>query len=154
MSTRSVGSATEAVATQTGNTPNVPRARIRAAPDIGRHFSFYSVVSFSNSGDILQSMTQLRIIEITDDKPIKKWGVLLMGARKAEAIESIKREEVTQETVFYFELAGKKYLVFYMEGAMKPADMEMPINQEHRTIMRSIRTPNFAEGTILYDLRA
>ncbi len=75
-----------------------------------------------------------------------------MGKRNAEAVESLKREKVIQETVFILELNNKKYLAFYMEGEMLHGDPDLPINQEHRRILRSVRE-SFVDAELLYNLQ-
>lgn len=96
-------------------------------------------------------MRELSLIEINDDKAIKEWGRELMGTYYADAIESIKREKVIDECVFYLELDGKKYLAFYMEGEMLPADMTMEVNKKHREVMLAIRKRR-VDGELLYAL--
>lgn len=96
---------------------------------------------------------EFSLIEINDDKPIKEWAAELMGAFHKDAIESIRRENVSVEDVFYVELDGKKYLAFCMEGEMLPADMSMTVNQKHRAVMKAIRVKR-TDGQLLYSLRA
>lgn len=90
--------------------------------------------------------------EITDDKPVKQWARELMGTRHEEAVESIKRENVSEEQVFSLELNGKKYLAFYMVGEMLPADMSMEVNQKHKEVMNLVSVQNI-EGELLYSLK-
>lgn len=94
---------------------------------------------------------ELTLIEISDDVAIRAWAKELMTTRKREAIESIEVEKVEKEIVFIIEIDQKKFLAFYMEGEMLPADINMPINQEHRKILKSIRT-RAIDAELLYEL--
>lgn len=74
-----------------------------------------------------------------------------MGAMHEEAIESIKREGISEEQVFYLELDGKKYLAFYMVGDMLPADMTMEVNKKHKEVLNAISVKN-TEAELLYSM--
>lgn len=74
-----------------------------------------------------------------------------MSDRKEEAIESLRREGVVSETVFIFEWDGKKFLAGFSEGEMKPADLDMEVNQEHRAVLKSIIQKK-TSAEILYNL--
>lgn len=94
---------------------------------------------------------ELVIVEINNEVPIKEWGKLLMGEWHMEALASIKHEEVTKENVFYFEIEGRKYLGFYVEGEQKPADLSMLVNREHQKVMRDIKIRRI-NSEMLYSL--
>ncbi len=93
------------------------------------------------------------IIEVKDDAAIKEWGAILSGPRHEEARDAIRGECVDTEIVGYFELEGKKYLAFFMDGEINTPDYTVPINKEHRDILRSVFVKK-TQGEVLYDLRA
>lgn len=97
-------------------------------------------------------MKEFTLIEISDDKPIIEWASQLMGEFNKDALESIRRENLTEETVFLVEIDAKKYLAFFTEGEnIQPSDQTMEVNQKHRAILRSIRTRRI-DGSLLYSL--
>jgi hypothetical protein len=95
---------------------------------------------------------ELTLFEINDDRPIKEWARELMGKHHHEAEKTLAEEDVIQETVFYLELEGKKYLAFYMEGTnFKPSNPDKEINRKHKEILQSIKVGRF-DAELLYDL--
>lgn len=90
-------------------------------------------------------------MEINSEKPVKKWAKEVMGKRYEEALASIEQEKVTQETVFYFELYGRKFLAFYIEGDALPPDMTMQINRDHRNVMDQIKIKKI-KGKLIYSI--
>jgi hypothetical protein len=105
---------------------------------------------------------QLTLLEITDEKPMKEWAEKLMGERHQEAVDSLDFEGVSQETVFYISLEGKKYIAFYSEGeVIGPSDRTKKINQDHLAVMKSILVrkngenspPERVIGELLYNVK-
>jgi len=96
---------------------------------------------------------ELTLIEIKDDKPFKEWATQIMSTRRQEAIDSLEYEGVDQETVFFIELEGRKYLAFYLEGErLDPSDKTVQINKDHRAVMDAIRIRR-KDGELLYNLQ-
>ena len=96
---------------------------------------------------------EFTLIEISDDKPMIEWGSKLMSEFNEDAIESIKRENITEETVFLIDLDGKKYMAFFTEGEnIQPSDQTMEVNQKHRAILKEIRIRRI-DGSLLYSLK-
>ena len=95
---------------------------------------------------------QLTLIEINDEKPIKEWASILMGERNAEARATLEAEGVTTESCFYFDIDGKKYLAFYMEGdQIITGNQDVPINKEHQEIIQRIKIRR-KSADLLYSL--
>lgn len=95
---------------------------------------------------------ELTLIEISDEKPIRKWAQQLMTTRYHEALDSLDFEGVVQESVFLITLNDKKYLAFYMQGdVMGPSDKTKQINKDHVAILKSIRIVR-TDAELLYDL--
>ena len=95
---------------------------------------------------------ELTLIEISDDSPIKEWATILMGERNAEARATLEAEGVIAESCFYFDIDGKKYLAFYMEGdQIIPGNKDIPINKKHQEVIQSIKLRR-KDATLLYSL--
>ena len=98
-------------------------------------------------------MKKFVVIEVTDQEPMRQWGKELMSTRHAEALASLVPEGVDRETVATFELDGKKYLACFMDGEMRPADMDMQVNKDHQEVKKACGFKDRVEGEVLYDLR-
>lgn len=83
----------------------------------------------------------------------KQWCTLLMTSRKQEALDSFKYENVASEECHLFEVEGKHYLlgVAEFDGEHKEANMDLPINQEHKAMKKEC-LENVLEGEELFNL--
>lgn len=105
-------------------------------------------------------MFDLVIHEIKKEEidSLKKWGDLLSGRRRDEALATLRNEGVQEEILATFELEGKHYL-FGLELRNQNhwnADLaKFPINREHQQIMaRAIKKSKIAVPQVIYVLEA
>jgi hypothetical protein len=104
----------------------------------------------------------MRDIVVTEANPealpqARKWGQSLMGERRVEAVESLRREKVQRESAFVVVLENKPYLIHLSdaEGDVLPADMSMPVNIEHKRVNRLVMKPETrVKAELLYDISA
>ena len=85
------------------------------------------------------------------------WGGELMGARLAEAKDSLKREKVQRESAFLFYIEDQPYLAYLSESVETPlpADMKIELNKEHRVKNREVMDPSVrSDGQLIYDIKA
>ena len=104
----------------------------------------------------------MREVVITEANPealaqLREWGRQLMEERKADATESLRRENMQRESAFLVTIRGRPYLIHTSdaEGDVHPADMSMPVNVEHKRINRLAMKPETrVKAELLYDILA
>jgi hypothetical protein len=82
------------------------------------------------------------------------WGRQLMAPRNNEAVQSLKKENIERESSFLLEINGKQFLLFVTisKDAPKEADMNMPVNKEHREMnSKTLKIDTRTEAKIIYD---
>lgn len=88
---------------------------------------------------------------------LRDWCAQLMGPRKREAEESLRREGVTRENAFLVTIGGKPYVIHVVESGdvPKPADLSLPVNVEHRRVNREVMDlGSRVKAELLYDISA
>lgn len=81
----------------------------------------------------------------------KAWCAELEGARRAEAIETLNEEKVSEEICTLFFINNEAYVLGYVVGEMLPANMSREINQKHKQ-MKSDCLEYVSEAETLYHL--
>ena len=104
-------------------------------------------------------MTRVVLTELHPGKVehLRVWSGQLVGARRQEAVESLRREQVQRETAFLVKIQEKFYVLHLTESESEPlpADLSMPVNVEHRQVNREVMKPDTrTTAEVLYDLSA
>jgi hypothetical protein len=95
-----------------------------------------------------------RLIKIREGKETVwiDWCNKVQNEFYNEALESIKEENVVQETIVKVEINNRLYCLAYMEGECLPANMNREINRIHaekkKECIESVDTPE-----ILYNIK-
>src|SRR3989339_683336 len=82
----------------------------------------------------------------------KKWCNELELTRRAEALETLEEEKVTEESCVLFHFDGAPHVVAFAEGEMLPARMDREMNQKH-VAMKKECLEYVGEGESLYHLK-
>lgn len=82
----------------------------------------------------------------------KAWCAELEGVMRAEAIETLKEENVIEELCTLFYVEGQAYVLGFMVGEMLPANMSREINQKHKQ-MKSDCLEFVSDAETLYHLQ-
>jgi len=73
------------------------------------------------------------------EKKLRAWAQELQTRRRAEALETLRAENIYEETMRIVELEGAKYCLMFVDSRNKkllPSDPSVPINVEHRAIIK------------------
>ena len=100
-------------------------------------------------------MQQLYIRKIREGKveALREWSKQLSTTRLDEARSSLAVENVSREFAYVAHINGEYFFIAYMEsiGEIAPADMTMPVNQEHVKVLKEcLEIPQ--KGELLYDI--
>ena len=73
------------------------------------------------------------------EEKLRAWARELQGHRKAEALETLKHENIYEETMRIIDLEGQKYCLMFADSRDKellPSDPSIPLNREHRAVIK------------------
>lgn len=96
--------------------------------------------------------THINVFEITDQKPLLKWGKELMGPRREEALNTLQQEGIKMEGMYSFMLEGRHFIIGIMIGDdITSADNTREINKKHTKILKKVKKSK-VPTEVLYSL--
>lgn len=102
-------------------------------------------------------MKIIKIMKIIPEKEeiLRNWMNQLNNERNNEAIESLKRENISRESLYFFQFTDRKYLIFFAEsdGEILEADTSLLINKEHQKILSETIERVICLPECLYDFK-